>query len=97
MAKPYSGYTVAVILITLFIIAMAPSVYALGSGPTHAVSSASATVCGIVASQPTQNIQCYRRGQTITVGPNVSFSSISGSQNLLCSLSSGGHSLYYNL
>ncbi|KAE9606177.1 hypothetical protein Lal_00025009 [Lupinus albus] len=67
--------------------------HALGSGTTLAVSDASATVCGIVASQPTQRIECYRNGHVIAVVPNVSFSAISGGRNYFCGLRSGNYSL----
>ena len=79
-----------VILIFLLLLS---KTQALGSGATLAVISSSATVCGIVASQPTQRIQCYQRGQVIAVDPNANFTSISGGTNFLCGLRSGGYSL----
>ncbi|KAM5556684.1 putative serine/threonine-protein kinase-like protein CCR3 [Rosa sericea] len=76
-----------------------PFSHALGSGATLAVSYATGAVCGLVSGQPTQRIVCYRRGQTISVEPNISFSSISGGRTSLCGLRSGGYALlcYDNL
>ncbi|KAH8501394.1 hypothetical protein H0E87_016271 [Populus deltoides] len=68
--------------------------YALGSGSTLAVISATSTVCGVAASQPSQSITCYRRtpiAEIITVQPNVSFSAISGGSSFFCGLRSGGY------
>ncbi|KAF5453676.1 hypothetical protein F2P56_028562 [Juglans regia] len=89
---PSSASAVGVILTILVIISRTPSTHALGSGATLAISYDSATVCGIVAFQPRQSIQCYRRGQIIPIDPNVSFSSISGGRNFFCGLRSGGYS-----
>ncbi|XP_041009524.1 putative serine/threonine-protein kinase-like protein CCR3 [Juglans microcarpa x Juglans regia] len=89
-----SSSAVIVILSVIFFIYRTPSAHALGSGATLAISYASATVCGIVASQPRQSIQCYRRGQIIPINPNVNFSSISGGQNFFCGLRSGGYSFH---
>ncbi|XP_050385591.1 putative serine/threonine-protein kinase-like protein CCR3 [Argentina anserina] len=88
------------VLISLFtIFSTVPFSHALGSGATLAVISASGAVCGLVSGQPTQRIVCYRRGQTINVEPNISFSSISGGRTSLCGLRSGGYALlcYDNL
>uniref|UniRef100_B9HHP9 non-specific serine/threonine protein kinase n=1 Tax=Populus trichocarpa TaxID=3694 RepID=B9HHP9_POPTR len=68
--------------------------HALGSGSTLAVISATSTVCGVAASQPSQSITCYRRtpiAEIITVQPNVSFSAISGGSTFFCGLRSGGY------
>ncbi|KAF7816484.1 putative serine/threonine-protein kinase-like protein CCR3 [Senna tora] len=74
--------------------ALTHSSYALGSGATLAVvSDGSATVCGIVAGEPTQRIECYHGGNIITVPPNVSFASISGGSRYFCGLRSGNYSL----
>ncbi|KAL0003378.1 hypothetical protein SO802_017159 [Lithocarpus litseifolius] len=81
-----------VILIFLLLLLLSKT-HALGSGATLAVISSSATVCGIIASQPTQRIQCYQRGQVIAVDPNTNFTSISGGTSFFCGLRSGGYSL----
>lgn len=65
----------------------------LGSASTLAVTYGKATLCGIVASQPIQRIQCYQNNRTILVLPNVSFQAISGGQAFFCGLRSGGFSL----
>ncbi|KAE7996605.1 hypothetical protein FH972_001316 [Carpinus fangiana] len=90
---PFSSATVAdtVTVVILVILAVTTSGHALGSGATLAVSFGSGTVCGIVASQPTQRIECYRRGQTIPIDPNINFSSITGGRNYFCGLRSGGY------
>ncbi|KAK4789555.1 hypothetical protein SAY86_016859 [Trapa natans] len=69
-----------------------PSVQALGSGATLAISSRTATVCGISASQPTRHIQCFRRDQStlLSAAPNISFSTISGGRSTFCGLLEGG-------
>ncbi|KAM4104243.1 hypothetical protein ACJW30_06G142600 [Castanea mollissima] len=81
------------IFLTVILIFLLSKTHALGSGSTLAVISSTATVCGIIASQPTQRIQCYQRGQVIAVDPNTNFTSISGGTNFLCGLRSGGYSL----
>ncbi|KAI4306832.1 hypothetical protein L6164_030077 [Bauhinia variegata] len=79
---------VAVILFSLII-----SSHALGSGATLSINDASATVCGIVAEEPRQRIECYSREEVIPVAPNISFSSISGGRDDFCGLRSGNYSL----
>ncbi|XP_075668031.1 putative serine/threonine-protein kinase-like protein CCR3 isoform X2 [Castanea sativa] len=83
----------SIFLTVILIFLLLSKTHALGSGSTLAVISSSATVCGIIASQPTQRIQCYQRGQVIAVDPNTNFTSISGGTNFLCGLRSGGYSL----
>ncbi|XP_076912197.1 putative serine/threonine-protein kinase-like protein CCR3 [Bidens hawaiensis] len=51
------------------------------------------TVCGIVAGQPSQRIQCWRNGQLFPVFSNVSFESISGGRDVFCGIRSGGSTL----
>ncbi|KAK7276400.1 hypothetical protein RIF29_17539 [Crotalaria pallida] len=85
---PSSAVTIFSLLLLLPLLC-----HALGTGTTLAVTDASATVCGVVASQPTQRIECYRRGQVIAVVPEVSFSAISGGRNYFCGLRSGNYSL----
>ncbi|KAF8397288.1 hypothetical protein HHK36_016201 [Tetracentron sinense] len=89
-----SLFTVTIILIAV----ISPSVVVvvvdgLGSGSTIAVSYGSGTVCGIIAGEPLQRIECYRGGEKISIGPNTSYESISGGRNFFCGLTSGGASL----
>ncbi|GAB4827596.1 hypothetical protein Ancab_034479 [Ancistrocladus abbreviatus] len=69
--------------------------HALGSGSTIAVVYSTATVCGIVATQPTRPIRCYRNGQPIAIPiqPNISYDSVVGGRSFFCGLRSGGVSL----
>ncbi|XP_057429944.1 putative serine/threonine-protein kinase-like protein CCR3 [Lotus japonicus] len=95
MKKPPSSAVKLLLAAVLLILSLLPSsLHALGSGTTLAVTDAPATVCGIVAGEATQSIQCYRQGQTVSVVPNVSFSSISGGRSFFCGLRSGNHSLH---
>ncbi|XWS71567.1 hypothetical protein CRYUN_Cryun03dG0148900 [Craigia yunnanensis] len=48
-------------------------VTALGSASMVAVTFGTGTVCGIIAGEPTQRVQCYQNGLNISVLPNVSF------------------------
>ncbi|KAJ1383362.1 Serine/threonine-protein kinase, active site [Sesbania bispinosa] len=90
MKKPPSSSSVNVTLAVIVILSFLPSSYALGSATTLAVTDASATVCGIVAGESTQRIECYRHEQIVPVVPNVSFSSISGGRDYFCGLRSVG-------
>nr|BAO45865.1 serine/threonine-protein kinase [Acacia mangium] len=93
--------TISLFSVNVYLIAAAvlfsaiPFIHALGSGSTLAVidDDSSGTVCGIVAEQTTQRIECYRRGQIVPVTPNISFSSISGGRSYFCGLRSGNFSL----
>ncbi|XP_068330587.1 putative serine/threonine-protein kinase-like protein CCR3 [Pyrus communis] len=94
--RPFSSLTTATFIIitaTILFVVIPPPAHAFGSGSTLAVISASGTVCGVVSDQPRQRIVCYRRGQTVAVEPNISFSTISGGRTSLCGLRSGGYSL----
>ncbi|KAK4261614.1 hypothetical protein QN277_004584 [Acacia crassicarpa] len=75
-----SLFSVNVCLIAVVLFSAIPFIHALGSGATLAVidDDSSSTVCGIVAGQTTQCIECYHRGQIVSVTPNISFSLISG-------------------
>ncbi|XP_030537395.1 putative serine/threonine-protein kinase-like protein CCR3 [Rhodamnia argentea] len=66
------------------------AVDALGSPSTAAVVSGTSTVCGIVAGQPTQRIECYQNDRLFSVEPNTSFEAISGGSTFFCGLLSGG-------
>ncbi|KAB2621189.1 serine/threonine-protein kinase-like protein CCR3 [Pyrus ussuriensis x Pyrus communis] len=94
--RPFSSLTTATFIIitaTILSAVIPPPAHAFGFGSTLVVISASSTVCGVVSEQPWQPIICYRRGQTVTVEPNISFSTISGARTSLCGLRSGGYSL----
>ncbi|KAI6686937.1 hypothetical protein NL676_032850 [Syzygium grande] len=67
-----------------------PVVNALGSSSTTAVVSGTSTVCGIVAGQATQRIECYQDSRLVSVEPNASFEAISGGSTFFCGLLSGG-------
>ncbi|KAF5446719.1 hypothetical protein F2P56_032322 [Juglans regia] len=83
------------ISITLIHVSLLPPtvVYGLGTASTTAVAYGTTTVCGIVAAEPTQRIQCYQNGQIISVQPSISFETISGGGSFFCGLRSGGLSL----
>ncbi|CAN1282288.1 Putative serine/threonine-protein kinase-like protein CCR3 [Linum perenne] len=70
-------------------------VSSLASASTVAVTQTNPpTVCGIVAGQPTNYIQCFHYGQSTSIQPiNLSFESISGGLTFFCGLVSGGLSL----
>ncbi|TYJ20609.1 hypothetical protein E1A91_A08G006700v1 [Gossypium mustelinum] len=71
-------------------------VAAIGSASTVAVVYGTGTICGIIANEPTQRVECYQNGLKldISVSPNVSFESISGGKTVFCGLRSGGFSLH---
>ncbi|KAI8564226.1 hypothetical protein RHMOL_Rhmol03G0165800 [Rhododendron molle] len=86
------------IIITLLAITLSPAHALGGSVTTLAVIYNSATVCGILAQQQTQRIQCWQPNlsaqQPITLSPNTtSFDYIAGGRNTLCGVRSGGASL----
>ncbi|XP_057955146.1 putative serine/threonine-protein kinase-like protein CCR3 [Malania oleifera] len=95
--KPHSSVAVAFAVVVIgFIwppVVLVTKVNSLGSGSTIAVGYGSATVCGIVAGEPTQRIQCYQAGQTIPVQPTISYEAISGGRTFFCGLTSGGLTL----
>lgn len=82
-----------IIIITAFIFLFLTVVNGLGSSSTAAVVYGNRAVCGIVAGEPTQRIQCYQNNQMISVQPNVSFQGISGGSSFFCGLRRGGFSL----
>ncbi|XP_022765000.1 putative serine/threonine-protein kinase-like protein CCR3 [Durio zibethinus] len=81
------------------VISFLPLIYALGSGSTLTVAYGTATVCAIVASEPTQRIICYRAGDNnyssavVSILPNVSYFTVAGGNTSVCALRSGGYSL----
>jgi hypothetical protein len=92
---PSSSSVVKLIVTVILFLYTIPKTHALGSGATIVFMLASTTVCGIVASQPTQHIEFYKLGQTqtIPIDPNTNFTSIFGGQNFFSGLCSGGYSL----
>ncbi|KAJ6691932.1 SERINE/THREONINE-PROTEIN KINASE-LIKE PROTEIN CCR4 [Salix purpurea] len=58
-------------------------VKSLGTASTIALTYSTPTACGIVAGEPTQRIQCYQNGRSISMQPNISFEAISGGFKLL--------------
>ncbi|XP_022753797.1 putative serine/threonine-protein kinase-like protein CCR3 [Durio zibethinus] len=86
--SPFSFLVAATIIISLS--TECAVVTALSSGSTVAVTFGTGTVCGIIAGEATQRIQCYQNGLNISVLPNVSFEAISGGRSFFCGLRSGG-------
>ncbi|PPS01748.1 hypothetical protein GOBAR_AA18916 [Gossypium barbadense] len=95
MTKPFSPFLFAVSFFT--VISFPPLTHALGSGSTFAVAYATATVCAIVAAQPSQRIVCYRAGNAssfaVSVLPNISYSTVAGGRTIICAVRSNGNSL----
>ncbi|GJY33226.1 putative serine/threonine-protein kinase-like protein CCR3 [Tanacetum coccineum] len=85
----------AVILLSILISIVVSPVNALGGSATTVSISygANITICGIVAGQPSQRIQCWRNGQVFPVFSNISFESISGGRDVFCGVRSGGSTL----
>ncbi|KAK9063367.1 hypothetical protein SSX86_017237 [Deinandra increscens subsp. villosa] len=86
----------AVIFIGAIISSVIPSANALGGSATTVsvtYGGATPTVCGIVAGQPSQPIQCWRNGAVFPVFSNISFESISGGRDVFCGIRSGGSAL----
>ncbi|CAB4312675.1 unnamed protein product [Prunus armeniaca] len=95
LVHPPSSLIITIIF-TAFISSLTPHdrvVHGLGLASTTAITYGTSTVCGIVADNPTQSIQCYQNIQTISVQPIVSFEAISGGKTFFCGLRSGGFSL----
>ncbi|XP_031095498.1 putative serine/threonine-protein kinase-like protein CCR3 [Ipomoea triloba] len=99
MTKPLAAVVAAatVLTLTVAIVFLTSSANALGgSSTTLAVMyGASTAVCGIVAGQSTQNVQCWTSGRStpVTVYPEVSFDFIAGGIDVLCGVRSGGFAL----
>uniref|UniRef100_A0A2N9HPE6 non-specific serine/threonine protein kinase n=1 Tax=Fagus sylvatica TaxID=28930 RepID=A0A2N9HPE6_FAGSY len=93
MTFSHSFFTITITLITLISFLLQTFVYSLGSVSTTTITYGNATVCGIIASEPTQRIQCYQNNRIISVQPNISFEAISGGRGFFCGLRSGGFSL----
>ncbi|XVF05318.1 hypothetical protein REPUB_Repub05bG0162000 [Reevesia pubescens] len=91
------SFTISFLFTATIIISLSTEcavVTALGSASTAAVTFGTGTVCGIIAGEPTQRIQCYQDGLNISVLPNVSFEAISGGRTFFCGLRSGGFSIF---
>ncbi|KAI3778023.1 hypothetical protein L2E82_06983 [Cichorium intybus] len=86
---------IAVIYVAALISSVISLVNALGgSATTISVSyGATPTVCGIVAGQPSQRIQCWRNGTVFNAFYNISFESIAGGHDVFCGVRSGGSTL----
>ncbi|XP_022731707.1 putative serine/threonine-protein kinase-like protein CCR3 [Durio zibethinus] len=88
-------FTISLLTTTIIItLTKCAFVTALGSASTAAVTFGTATVCGIIAGEPTQRVQCYQNGLNVSVLPNVSFEAISGGRSFFCGLRSGGFKIY---
>nr|DAD26218.1 TPA_asm: hypothetical protein HUJ06_027686 [Nelumbo nucifera] len=88
---PLHFVAISVIFIAFFLFSSVTD--CLGSASTVAISYGSRTICGIVSGEPTQRIQCFSGGRTVSVQPNISYTAISGGRNFFCGLRSGGNSL----
>ncbi|KAM3701434.1 hypothetical protein ACB098_05G171600 [Castanea mollissima] len=94
ISSPFSlTSTINLIVITLISFSLQTVVYCLGSASTITITYGTDTVCGIIAAEPTQRIQCYQNGQIISVQPNISFQAISGGCGFFCGLRSDGFSI----
>ncbi|KAL5710206.1 non-specific serine/threonine protein kinase [Ranunculus cassubicifolius] len=78
--------------IILIAVTFLPAINGLGSASTISISYGLNAVCGIVAGESNQRIECYSGGRISSIQPNVSFESISGGRNFFCGLRSGGFS-----
>ncbi|KAI3705032.1 hypothetical protein L1987_75262 [Smallanthus sonchifolius] len=87
--------TAGVIYTVVLLFSVVYSVHGLGGSATtvSVTYGSNVTICGIVAGQPSQRIQCWRNGQVFDVYSDVSFESIAGGRDLLCGVRSGGSSL----
>ncbi|KAK9077941.1 hypothetical protein SSX86_001998 [Deinandra increscens subsp. villosa] len=87
--------TAVVYLLGLLFSVVVFSVHGLGAGATTVSVSygSDVTICGIVAGQPSQRIQCWRNSQVFDVYSDISFESIAGGRDLFCGVRSGGSSL----
>ncbi|KAI3993458.1 hypothetical protein MKX01_002471 [Papaver californicum] len=65
-----------------------------GSSSTLAISYGSQTVCGIVAEESRQRIECFSRNGSVLIQPNFSYQGISGGKDFFCGLRSGGSSFF---
>ncbi|KAK9002609.1 hypothetical protein V6N11_025279 [Hibiscus sabdariffa] len=95
MSRTPFSFTLSLLSTIIVLLAKESDVVtALGSAPTVAVTFGTGTICGIIAGEPTQRIQCYQNGLNVSVSPNVSFEAISGGRTFFCGLRSGGFSIH---
>ncbi|GAA0138652.1 non-receptor serine/threonine protein kinase [Lithospermum erythrorhizon] len=102
MPTPSSASPILLLLLTTLISTLPPppSAHSFGGATTIAIISTpsttttttTTTICSIVASQPTQQIQCFKPNQTtpIPISPSISFDFISGGVDFFCGVRSGG-------
>ncbi|KAJ0465936.1 putative protein kinase RLK-Pelle-CR4L family [Helianthus annuus] len=90
----FSTTVITIITLTL-ILHLASTVHTLGgSATTISITYGSkTTICGIVAGQPSQHIQCWSNGEVSDVYSNISFQSIAGGRDVFCAVRSGGSAL----
>ncbi|KAG9156703.1 hypothetical protein Leryth_021971 [Lithospermum erythrorhizon] len=86
------------VILILLITSATTTIFALGGGATTLAAvygGATTTICTLVASQPTQPIQCWTRGKGVrTPLPSAtSFSAVSGGADVFCGITSGGAAL----
>nr|XP_043615554.1 putative serine/threonine-protein kinase-like protein CCR3 [Erigeron canadensis] len=94
MTSPLSSTAVIfVVTLTCYIFSSADGLG--GSATTISITYGgnTPTICGIVAGQPSQRIQCWRNGNIFSVFSNVSFESIAGGRDVFCGIRSGGSTL----
>ncbi|WCJ19839.1 CRINKLY4 related 3 [Euphorbia peplus] len=94
---PFSPSIIILLTFLIFFTPLPLKTQSLGSGATVAVTSTSATVCGIIAGNPVQKIVCYKSttGEITIIQPDISFSSISGGENFFCGLISGAGAAFF--
>ncbi|OVA02696.1 Protein kinase domain [Macleaya cordata] len=92
--SPSPSFTITINLLLIAVVFPTVFVHGLGSASTIAVTYGSGTVCGILAGKPNQRIECYRRGQVISLEPIISYDAISGGRDFFCGLRSGGFSFF---
>ncbi|XP_009618100.1 putative serine/threonine-protein kinase-like protein CCR3 [Nicotiana tomentosiformis] len=89
--------SVAAVVVTL--VNIVNYVQALGGSATTlaVVYGSPTTICGIVANQPIQRVQCWREGQlrSTPISPDVSFDFIAGGISGFAAVRSGGSALLY--
>lgn len=84
---------ISAIFFSLFFLSLPCTLHSLGSGKTLSLTSATSTVCGIVAGEANRRIECFKDGRLIFIQPNISYDAIAGGGTFFCGLRSGGTSL----
>ncbi|MCL7025416.1 hypothetical protein MKW94_007261 [Papaver nudicaule] len=85
---------ITLLITVIFITDVTVLVNGYGSSSTLAISYGSQTVCGIVAAESRQGVQCFGRNGSVLLQPNISYEGISGGRDFFCGLSSGGLSFF---